>query len=94
MHVRKMEVAVEAVKRAMDALVPILMNSRHNLLQQRGGGWDVEAPSIGDHVIDHCPRRNACTRANLLMDGHQCWICGLCVMKTADEVETRRRDSQ
>jgi hypothetical protein len=32
MHVRRMKVAVEAVKRAMDALMSILMDGLHDLL--------------------------------------------------------------
>jgi hypothetical protein len=34
MHVGEMKVAAEAVKRTMDALVSILMDGLHDLLQQ------------------------------------------------------------
>jgi len=93
-HVGEVEVAAEPVQSAVDALVAVIMYRGHDLLQEGRGRRYVQAPLVGDHVVDHRPRSGARARANLVVDGHQGWIRGLGVAKACDEVEAGRRDRQ
>jgi hypothetical protein len=81
------EVAVESVDRALDALVPIRVDGDHDFLQKRRGRWNVEAPIIGDHVVEDHPWSGARAGADVVVDGDQGRVCGLGVTEAVDEVE-------
>ena len=93
-HVGEVEVATKSVQRAVDALVAVIMYRGHDLLQEGRGRRYVQAPLVGDHVVDHRPRSGARASANLVVDGHQGRIRSLGVAKACEEVEARCRNCQ
>ena len=75
---------------ALDALVAVVVDRRHDLEQQWRCRRDVEAIVEGDHVVDQRPRSAACARADLVPQGHQRRLGGLGLTEAVDEVEPRR----
>jgi hypothetical protein len=83
-HVGEVEIPAQAVKSAVYALVPVVMDGSHDLLQQGRRRGNVQAPVVGDHAVNHPPRCSA----------GQGRVHGLCLAKARDEGEAGCRDRQ
>ena len=94
LHVRKMKVAAQSVQRALDSFMSILMDSGHDLLNEGGRQWNVQAPGELHHVVDDHPRCPAGARAHFVLDSDEGRVGELCLAETCDKVEARGREGQ
>jgi hypothetical protein len=69
-HVGKVDVAAKTMKRALHSLMPVVVNSRHVLLDERGHRWKVEAATELEYAVHDLPRLATSTCANFIMNGH------------------------
>jgi hypothetical protein len=89
LHVREVEVAAETVQRALNTLVPFFVDGHQNLLQQRRRGWKVQPPAVLDQPILQRPWQRSRARPDLILQGDEGQISGLCLAKPINEVEAR-----
>jgi len=91
-HVGEVEVALEAVERALHSFVSILMHDSEDLQKQRRGRQDVRPTIKRDQTVCDCPRRTACACCDLIPHGNQGWMADLVPSKARHVVEVRRGD--
>jgi hypothetical protein len=70
-HIREMKIAPEAVKRALDALVTVLMDYPQDFLQQRGVRWYIHPVVELHHAVHDRPWRWIATRGDLCMESEE-----------------------
>ena len=66
-----MEISTDAVQRALDAFVAVLVDGGEEFLQQGGARWDVEAPLERDQAIDEGPRSATLVGGDCFLDDNQ-----------------------
>jgi hypothetical protein len=82
------------MERAVDALMPVVVDRGKDLLQERRGRRDVEAALQGDHAISDGPWGGAGAHADFIVDSHQRRISGLGMAQALHEIEPGCRDGQ
>ena len=68
---RRMEVPAEAMQRALDAFVTVVVNGGDQLVKKRRRRRNVEAAVVGHEVVDEGPSARARARRELLLQRHQ-----------------------
>ena len=74
----------------------LLMDSQHDLLEQRRSQGNVLASDELDHAIGGGPQASVRARVDLILNGHQRMVALLGLAKALDEVEPgsgQREDS-
>jgi hypothetical protein len=89
-----MEIAMKAMKCALDALMPITVDCSDDLLERWGTGRDVEAPLEHHEAIDDGLGSHTLVGGDLILDGDQCRLLIVSLTEPLDEVEARTREGQ
>ena len=84
-----MKVAPQSVQRALNPLVSVLVDSHHDLLEQRRGRRYVQPPGKLDHAVHNRPGRPAGADADVLAKVDEGRVGLLCLAEAVDEVEAR-----
>jgi hypothetical protein len=88
------DITLQAVQRALDAFVPILVDNSHDLQHERRHRRNVQPPTILDHAVKDCPRWPLGARAYFILECNKGRVRELCLTETRDEVKSRSRKDQ
>lgn len=82
-----MEVAAQAVKNALHALVAVVVDIGDHVEEEARGWWHIDLGVERDHAIHQGPGRLAVPSSDFITKSHQRGVSGVGVVQPVDEVE-------